>query len=86
VALSLVIGILVDDAIVEVENIERHLRMGKTPVPGRDGGGRRNRAGCDCHYLHTDCRVSAHGLHERHRRASFSSSLAGRRRWRSLPR
>ncbi|HRK39930.1 MAG TPA: efflux RND transporter permease subunit [Burkholderiaceae bacterium] len=30
-ALSLVIGILVDDAIVEVENIERHLQMGKTP-------------------------------------------------------
>jgi len=30
-ALSLVIGILVDDAIVEVENIERHLNMGKTP-------------------------------------------------------
>ena len=31
-ALSLVVGILVDDAIVEVENIERHLRMGKTPM------------------------------------------------------
>lgn len=30
-SLSLVIGILVDDAIVEVENIERHLLMGKTP-------------------------------------------------------
>jgi multidrug efflux pump subunit AcrB len=30
-ALSLVIGILVDDAIVEVENIVRHLHMGKTP-------------------------------------------------------
>ena len=30
-ALSLIIGILVDDAIVEVENIVRHLRMGKTP-------------------------------------------------------
>jgi len=30
-ALSLVIGILVDDAIVEVENIVRHLRMGKRP-------------------------------------------------------
>ena len=30
-ALSLVIGILVDDAIVEVENIVRHLRIGKSP-------------------------------------------------------
>ncbi|WLR95359.1 efflux RND transporter permease subunit [Shinella zoogloeoides] len=30
-ALSLVVGILVDDAIVEVENIERHLNMGKNP-------------------------------------------------------
>jgi multidrug efflux pump subunit AcrB len=30
-ALSLVVGILVDDAIVEVENIVRHLRMGKKP-------------------------------------------------------
>lgn len=29
-ALSLVIGILVDDAIVEVENIARHLQMGKS--------------------------------------------------------
>lgn len=30
-AMSLVVGILVDDAIVEVENIVRHMRMGKTP-------------------------------------------------------
>lgn len=30
-ALSLVSGILVDDAIVEIENIMRHIRMGKTP-------------------------------------------------------
>ncbi len=30
-ALSLVVGILVDDAIVEIENIMRHLEMGKTP-------------------------------------------------------
>jgi multidrug efflux pump subunit AcrB len=29
-ALSLVIGVLVDDAIVEVENIERHMHMGKS--------------------------------------------------------
>ena len=31
-SLALVVGILVDDAIVEVENITRHLRMGKTPI------------------------------------------------------
>ncbi len=30
-ALALVVGVLVDDAIVEVENIVRHLNMGKTP-------------------------------------------------------
>jgi len=30
-ALAVVVGILVDDAIVEVENIDRHLRMGKRP-------------------------------------------------------
>ncbi|MFA5683923.1 MAG: efflux RND transporter permease subunit [Lysobacteraceae bacterium] len=30
-ALAVVVGILVDDAIVEVENIDRHLAMGKTP-------------------------------------------------------
>lgn len=30
-AMSLVVGILVDDAIVEIENITRHLRMGKSP-------------------------------------------------------
>ncbi len=31
-ALSLVVGILVDDAIVEIENIVRHLQMGKRPL------------------------------------------------------
>jgi multidrug efflux pump subunit AcrB len=31
-SLSLVVGVLVDDAIVEIENIERHLLMGKSPV------------------------------------------------------
>ncbi len=30
-AITLVTGILVDDAIVEIENIVRHMRMGKTP-------------------------------------------------------
>ena len=31
-SLALVIGVLVDDAIVEIENISRHLRMGKSPM------------------------------------------------------
>jgi Cu/Ag efflux pump CusA len=31
-ALGLVAGVLVDDAIVEIENIVRHIRMGKTPT------------------------------------------------------
>ncbi len=31
-SLALVVGILVDDAIVEIENIERHLKMGKSPM------------------------------------------------------
>jgi multidrug efflux pump subunit AcrB len=31
-SLSLVVGILVDDAIVEIENIQRHLGMGKKPL------------------------------------------------------
>ncbi|MFG6468820.1 efflux RND transporter permease subunit [Roseateles sp. BYS87W] len=31
-SLSLVIGVLVDDAIVEIENIMRHLTLGKTPL------------------------------------------------------
>jgi multidrug efflux pump subunit AcrB len=31
-ALSVVVGVLVDDAIVEIENIVRHLRMGKPPL------------------------------------------------------
>ncbi|HYF23198.1 MAG TPA: efflux RND transporter permease subunit [Caulobacteraceae bacterium] len=32
-ALSLTVGILVDDAIVEIENIVRHMREGKDPYP-----------------------------------------------------
>ncbi|QNH16897.1 AcrB/AcrD/AcrF family protein [Xanthomonas sp. GW] len=39
-ALSVVVGILVDDAIVEIENIVRHLRMGKPPLEAaRDAAG-----------------------------------------------
>ncbi|WP_145477597.1 efflux RND transporter permease subunit [Stenotrophomonas rhizophila] len=35
-SLSLIVGVLVDDAIVEIENIERHLLIGKTPFRAAD--------------------------------------------------
>ncbi len=37
-ALILVVGILVDDAIVEVENIERHIERGETPLEASRNG------------------------------------------------
>jgi len=36
-AMSLIIGILVDDATVVLENIQRHLDMGKVKTQGIDG-------------------------------------------------
>ena len=44
-ALGLVAGVLVDDAIVEIENIVRHMRMGKIRLSGIDRRGRRDRPG-----------------------------------------
>jgi HAE1 family hydrophobic/amphiphilic exporter-1 len=46
-ALTLVIGILVDDAIVEIENIEKRIERGQTPVARRVRGRRRHRPGGD---------------------------------------
>ena len=42
-AITLATGILVDDAIVEIENIVRHMRMGKIGLSGRDRCRRRDR-------------------------------------------
>ncbi|MFD2272538.1 efflux RND transporter permease subunit [Undibacterium arcticum] len=39
-ALTLCVGFVVDDAIVMLENIARHLEMGKKPVAGDARGGR----------------------------------------------
>ena len=41
-AIVLSVGLVVDDAIVVVENVERHIREGKTPLAGRSA--RRARA------------------------------------------
>ena len=43
-AITLSTGILVDDSIVEIENIERHMAMGKSPFPRLDRCGRRDRS------------------------------------------
>ena len=40
-AIVLSVGLVVDDAIVMVENVERHLQMGKSAVPGGEGRGAR---------------------------------------------
>ena len=42
-AIVLSVGLVVDDAIVVVENVERHIREGRTPL--QRGAGRRARAG-----------------------------------------
>ena len=67
-SLALVVGVLVDDAIVEIENIARHLRMGKTPMQAAHGSGRRNRHGGHRHHLRAGGRVPADRLHGRHSR------------------
>ena len=70
-AITLVTGILVDDAIVEIENIVRHMRMGKSRLSGGARGRRRDRPRGD-RDLHDDRRgVRAGELHGRHRRPVF---------------
>lgn len=65
-ALAVIIGILVDDAIVEIENIERHSRNGQTRTPG-------------CRRCsHRDC-VSRHGNHDEFGRGVFADSVHERR-------
>jgi len=44
-AMVLAIGLVVDDAIVVVENIHRHLEEGKSPVQARAGRARDRRPG-----------------------------------------
>ncbi len=67
-ALSLVVGILVDDAIVEVENIVRHLRMGKKPMRSGDGCRDRDRSRRRRDDVDDLRRVHPGRVHERHRR------------------
>ena len=63
--LVLAIGIVVDDAIVVVENVERYLAMGHPARggPPRDGRGFR---GGDCHFPRALRGLCAHGAHGGH--------------------
>ena len=72
-AITLATGILVDDAIVEIEDIVRHMRIGKFSLSGRDGGGGRDRSRRHRHQPH-DCRGVCSGeLHEQYRGAIFQA-------------
>ena len=57
-AIVLSVGLVVDDAIVMVENVERHLHVGKTPFAGR-ARGRARAGGADHRHDHHPGR----GLH-----------------------
>ena len=85
-AITLSTGILVDDAIVEIENIERHMRMGKSPYQAAHRSGRRNRP-CR-HRDQPDHRrdLRAGELHVRASPASSSSSSASPSRCRCCSR
>ena len=78
-ALIFSIGILVDDAIVVVENIYRHLKMGDR-APERGGGGGGGRGGQPHHprHLHGDRRHPAHGLRLRADGAVHAADPGGR--------
>jgi HAE1 family hydrophobic/amphiphilic exporter-1 len=65
-ALSLVIGILVDDSIVVLENIHRHLHMGKDKRTAALDGKKRNRFYCRCYYNGRRCSVRADGSYFRY--------------------
>jgi HAE1 family hydrophobic/amphiphilic exporter-1 len=67
-ALSLCVGLLIDDAIVVRENIVRHVQMGKPPLPGFARRHAGNRPGCAGHHLLHRGGVPAHRLHGRHHR------------------
>ncbi len=78
--MTLVVGILVDDSTVVLENIERHNEMGEPPMR-RDHGPHRNRRRRDRHHARRRRRVLADLVHsEPDRAATFR--ICGRRRHR----
>jgi multidrug efflux pump subunit AcrB len=70
-ALSLCIGLLIDDAIVVRENIVRHLSMGKDHLTAAREGTDENRAGGDGDHVRDRRGVHPDRVHERPHRAFF---------------
>ena len=82
-ALTLSVGFVVDDAIVMLENIVRHMEMGKTPHAGSPGRGTR---GWVHHRFHDPVpvrRFYPRALHGRHRRSALPRVFRDHRRGRS---
>ena len=75
-ALSLVAGVLVDDAIVEIENIVRHMRMGKSGFQAALDAADEIGLAVVAMLRHHHRGVPAGELHGRHHRAVSSSSSA----------
>ncbi len=85
-ALSLVVGILVDDAIVEIENIARHLQMGKSAKAGSTRG-RPTRSGLlSSPTLDARRGLPADGFHERYSGSDLPAVWRYRGGCRSRPR
>ena len=68
-ALTIAVGFVVDDAIVVLENIERHVEDGMTPIRGRAEGRRRDRLHGPLDQPLAGRRVHPAAVHGRHRRA-----------------
>ena len=81
-ALVLAIGLVVDDAIIVVENVHRHMEEGVPPLQAAIMGARELGRADYRHDGGADCRVFAHRIYGRpHRRAFYRVCLyAGRRR------
>ena len=70
--LVLAIGIVVDDAIVVLENVERWIAKGYEPKDGHDQGDGRNHRLDRRHHVGADQRVFAVRLYDRHYRPVLS--------------
>ena len=72
--LVLAIGIVVDDAIVVVENVERYIERGLSPEGSRPQNDGRSRSRVDRDFAGSHRRLFADGVHHRHCKARSSGS------------